>query len=375
MSEAIATPSPASALRRIVARVWNDPDMRSTAIGLLGVLIVHLLLLLFAPHMLRLEHAPSVMRPYSSSRHFNIELAPETFIKAPPKAPLPQQFVETNPDAPENIPDRTNNFGAQNQQVAQEKPTPKGKSESPAMEGRTDIKSTALVSGDRSRTAEQPAPVTIAEPPTPMTPTVAPRAEQNPLPGTQKMEGDAPDGIGTNVAEAARNPTAVPEKVEGLPDVPLVQGATSDMPQIDRNRPRQRPTLSSAKSSSRPAIFQQRTEGTSNIGIRAHNALQTTYGVYLNRLKEAVAQRWDDILDSSRIDVPRPSRVAVAFKLNKEGKISAVVSVEGDSSEFGRRACVSAINPRLDFSYGEWTSDMIAILGDETEIEFTFYYL
>jgi len=36
------------------------------------------------------------------------------------------------------------------------------------------------------------------------------------------------------------------------------------------------------------------------------------------------------------------------------------------------RACVSAITTRAP--YGDWTDDMIAVLGSEQEMTFSFYY-
>ena len=65
-------------------------------------------------------------------KEFSIELTPDMFEKAPPKAP-PMNFVEANPNAPDNAPDQTNNFAAQNQQVAQEKPSEESKSQKPAL--------------------------------------------------------------------------------------------------------------------------------------------------------------------------------------------------------------------------------------------------
>ena len=134
MSQTIASSSPFASLRRTFAGWWQEPDSRSVMVGIAGVLLIHLLLLLLAPHALRLEHAPSVLRPHSSAREFSIQIAPDTFTPKPvPKPPPPMKFVETNPNAPENIPDKTNNFGAQNQQAAQEKPTPNGKADHPAI--------------------------------------------------------------------------------------------------------------------------------------------------------------------------------------------------------------------------------------------------
>ena len=48
-------------------------------------------------------------------------------------------FVETNPDANNNIPDKTNNFGAQNQQAAQPVPDKDSTLRMPKTEGKKDF--------------------------------------------------------------------------------------------------------------------------------------------------------------------------------------------------------------------------------------------
>ncbi|HVU34140.1 MAG TPA: hypothetical protein VHE61_11945 [Opitutaceae bacterium] len=373
MSQVIVTPSPLTSMRQLAVRIWEDPDSRSTAIGLVGVLIVHLLVLLFAPHMLRLDHAPSVLRPHSSSRQFNIELAPETYSRPVPKPPMPKQFVETNPDAPENTPDKTNNFAAQNQQVAQEKPTPNGHSERPAMEGKKDFQSTQIVSGRLEKPVEQLSPPPMPQvAPTPPHPSSAPRAEQNPLPGFDRKLGDNPNAFGSNVAEATANARPIPNKVEGQKDVPLVEGALGLEPAIDPKHPRPRPMIV-RQQQVRPAIFAENKIGTENVGVIAINAKFNNYGAYLQRLVEAIQLEWDKIVDSSETYPPVGSYVVVHFFINSEGKIARFGNVENHSSDVGMQYCTSAITNRQP--YGEWTDDMKASLNpDGEELIFTFYY-
>lgn len=370
MSQSLASPSPSQSLRRTWSRLWNDPDSRSVIIGLLGMLLVHLLLLLLAPWMLRSD-GPSVLRPHSSAKEFNIELAEDNFLRPPEKAPLPQKFVETNPNAPENIPDKTNNFGAQNQQVAQEKPTPDGKSDRPAIEGQKEIKSTQIVSGQLQKPAEmvQSAP-SEQTPPTEQQVT-APKLEQNPLSGFEKFKGDDANSFGSNVAKFNEGAKDVPEKVEGAKDVPLVEGATSTQPRIDPLRPRPRPMVVKQQQV-RPAIFEENKFGTQNIGNIAYDAKWSNYGAYLQRLIETVQVQWERILIESRVYPTSGTHVKVVFHLDSQGAISQINSVEGTAGNQAEKACTSAITARAP--YGAWTDDMIAVLGDSQELAFTFYY-
>ena len=81
MSHAIANPSPATAMRRLIARVWDDPDSRSTVIGVIGVILIHLFLFFVTPHFVRFDPSAAIVRPRDTSRQFNVELAPDTLAE------------------------------------------------------------------------------------------------------------------------------------------------------------------------------------------------------------------------------------------------------------------------------------------------------
>lgn len=361
--------------RRFVPRLSEDPDVRSVQIGVVATILLHVVLWVLLPDKFENELVGSFVPKHTGSgQNFNIELAPNEFVnlKAPAPKPPPFKFVETNPDAPENEPDKTNNFGAQNQQAAQEKAPKKEGGDRPEMEGRKDIESAQIVSG-RLQEPTLPSPsampqlvAPVAEQPTPEA-----RREQNPLPGFEKTEGDNKDTFGTNIAKAAPNAQAVPEKVEGVKDAPLIQGATGVRMTIDRNRPAPRPSLS--HQNVRPAIFAENQIGTKNIGPVAVDARWSKYGEYLQKMIETVQIQWDVLLAEGK-GYPAPgSMVTVKFKMDANGAISRIVGVEGGLA--GPQAegyCVSAITKRSP--YGKWTEDMVAILGTEQEMTFVFFY-
>jgi hypothetical protein len=367
MSQTIVPPAPASGLRRLATRVWQDPDGRSTTIGVAVVVLFHLLLVVLGPRLLVFGHASLPPATSSPARDFNIEFAPEMFEK-PPKAPDPAKFVETNPEAPEN----TNTCAAHNQQVAQEKPTPDGKSDRPAMEGKKDFESNQIVSGRLSQPVERVDPeppavnIPVAE-----TPVMAPRAEQNPLSGTEKFEGDNQTGIGGSIAKRVENAQAVPEKVEGVRDAKAFEGATSLQPAIDPRKPRPRPQVVQTQQV-RPAILAEQRIGTTNVGLTAIDAKFSQYGAYLQRMIDSVQIQWERIILQMSAMPAGGSTVSVKFIMNDEGKITSIKTVESSASETGSRACVSAITDRSP--YGPWTDDMKAVLGTQQEMTFTFFY-
>lgn len=373
MSQSLATPNTAATARRYFARLWADEESRSTLVGVAGVILFYLLLWAVSPYLFRAEPlTPSATRPHAAPRQFSIELAPDTFVKPPPKTPPPKKFVETNPDAPENIPDKTNNFAAQNQQVAQEKPTPDGKSEMPALEGKKDFQNTQIVSGQLAKPVEQMEAVPPAEITPPAEKVVqAPKLEQNPLTGFEKKEGDNKDAYGTNIAKIPENTRPVPTRVEGSKNVPLIQDAVATQPAIDPLRPRPRPTVVKQQQV-RPAILAENKFGTTNIGPTAVSALWSNYGAYLSRMIESVQIQWEIFLGESKVYPASGSTVTVKFVMDSTGAITKIVSHESTASDGATRACMSAITKPAP--YGVWTDDMKAVLGEQQEMTFTFYY-
>ena len=368
MSQTIVTPPLSHTVRRALARMWEEPESRSILIGIVGTILVHLLLLLVGPTLLRNDKAGLAVRPHARPQQFNIQLAPDMY-KPPPKPRTQMKFVETNPDAPDNTPDQTNNFAARNQQVAQEKPTPNGKSERPAMEGQKEIHSTQIVDGRLEKPQEQvPAPMT------PVAPTesklTAPREEQVPLTGFDKKTGTS-DGFGSNIANPADAPKDIPNKVDGLKNVPLIEGATDMQPAIDPHHPRARPQVVKTMQT-RPAIFEENKIGTANVGIRGINANWSHYGEYLKKLTEVVQMQFDKLNDESRGTPPVGTTVTVKFSLNSEGKVTIINVDSSKGTEQAARISVSSI--AIPSPYGPWTDDMKALLGDQDEMTFDFYY-
>jgi len=367
MTHTLTATNPFAALRRFVARYREDPESRLVSIGLLAVVVVHLLLFLIVPYLLRGDVVHSTVRKQAVPRQFNIEIAPDEFVNPVLKQPQPNKYIEANPNAPDKIPDKTNNFSSKNQVLAQEKPQLDQHNEKPKLDGKKDIESNQTVSGQLSKPQDSvPVAPSVA---TPLKPQTAPKQAQDPLAGFDKMKEGA-DGFGSNLGKVANVDKPAPEKVEGAKDAPLVEGAQSLMPAIDPKKPRARPVLE--QTHTRPAIFEDNQFGTSNIGPIAFSAKWSNYGAYLHKMMEAIQMQWDRILIDSHTYPPSGSYVTVKFTMDLHGKITEILDVESTSSEQGKQSCVSAIT--LTAPYGDWTDDMIAVLGNSQELTFRFYY-
>ncbi|MCX6938661.1 MAG: hypothetical protein NTU80_12345 [Verrucomicrobia bacterium] len=379
-----ASAPPAPPVRRTHALDEPRPERR---VGLIGTVAAHallLVLLLTLPEdVLEVDR---VSAPPEVTRNFEIELAPELF-NPPRPVFVPPQFVEVNPSAPENVPDKTPFVGAQNQQVAQPVPTPDGASDTPAAEGTGEAGATALVSGQLQETPKPSLAEQLAQafaPPTP--PSILPERESPPaeqvpaqaingLGGGEQLLGETDGATGTTVTALPKVPGAESgaEPRRGTAEARAATGGYfAGTPAIDRNTPQERPQLTAATINARNTPTIKNEFGTKNIGGVSYNAKWSSYGEYLQRLIDAVQGQWERLIMRSAYYPVSGSLVRVVFKLNAKGEISEIVSVSGGGGELAQRLCVSAISERAP--YGDWSDDMRAALGAEQELGFTFFY-
>ena len=370
-----APPSKPVRRRSSWTRLSANPDVRSVQIAVIATIVLHLLLLWVAPRVESfVSHEDMSRTPTAADRTFEIQLA-QTPVAPPP--PPPMKFVEANPNAPENVPDKTNNFAAQNQQVAQEKPTPDHKSDTPAVKGDKDPNLTAIVTGDLAKPepASPPTPKPSDEPAKPETPGEAARRAQIPLPGIEKFQGNDAEGIGSTVAKPTPGAKNATDPVEGDPNATADQGKPRGIyysASIDPKHPQARRTLPASIVKARPTPLKNNDFGTENIGAVAYDAKWSSYGEYLKKFIDTVQVQWERILYQSNIYPTAGSRVTVIFRMNSEGKIYEIVKVSGSGGRAAQDACVSAITARDP--YGAWSEEMITALGKSQEFTFTFTY-
>jgi hypothetical protein len=350
--------------------VADTPQGRSVQIGVMGTLLVHLIFLLFAPRLFLSERSHREVPHRQMSRHFNVDLVPNPAHRPPPPPKPRMRYVEANPNAPENTPDKTNNVSDRNQQAAQEKPDLKHHNDTPTQEGRKDIPVQQIVTGNLSKPqpSEPQVPQVTPQPPAP---NVVQRRERNPIVGFDKAEGSNPEGYASNIGRKPENQQNVPNPVTGSKEGPDIASFAAGIPQIDRKHPQQRRVL---EQHVRPAVFAENKFGTSNVGVTGFDARWSNYGVYMKRLCEIVQIEWEHILDDTRPAVVSGNMVTVTFVLNSRGQVARIIKVDPapGTSEGAKNACAAAIsNPS---PYGVWSDDMIAVLGSEQTISFTFFY-
>lgn len=112
----------------------------------------------------------------------------------------------------------------------------------------------------------------------------------------------------------------------------------------------------------------------STVAIRAIDSRWIEYGTYLNELVEVIEAEWKARVDEQAVQAKPGDHVDVTFLLNSKGEVRMrVVTVQpvGMARIFIRQ-CTEAITKGAP--YRRWSGDMIAHLGMEQELTFSFYY-
>jgi len=348
----------------------EKPETRSVQIAVVLTIIFHLLLLGTAPYLFKSDPLPP---PRKQTKSYTIQLTPppKPAHKQPPIQKAMPKFVETNPNAPTNKPDKTDNVSNRDQQSAQEKPSKINNTDMPAIDGKKDFKNDQIVDGRLTKPVDATPPEPQNAPAVTPPSQAVPKAQQNPLVGYDHKLDPTSAGLGAQIAPVAPNPKPVPKKIDGLPNVAVVDGPTVTTPQVDPHHPRARPTLNMR---ARPAILADNPFGTKNSGITGRDARWSNYGDYMNKLEETVQIAWDDILSVEKAYPPPGTSVQITFILTSTGDIKAFkqVTPSAGMTEMGTHACEAAL--RNPAPFGKWTDDMIAVLGTEQEMTFTFFY-
>ncbi len=346
-------------------------------VGLVGTVLIHLLTL-FAVRNMPLDGASAVvddvadLRAKYDKQELTFMLADET----PPPRQL--RFVEVNPDAPENDPGKTDNYGARNQQAAQPEP---GKDNSDRGKTVGELaESTAIVTGSREQPPEATAlPGANGENGTGMQAVVIgaaaqPKAEA-PLPGFEKITGDNPDGLGTSIGQTPGDKADLDKKTEGKKDGTekgqlLVAANGGGLPGAPgRPAPRPRPKVQNVRS----AVLANQSLDASAAGAIGVSSRLSEAGVWWGEFIDTVDAQFQKSAGEMSTRPPSRSTVVVRFMVNAQGEVR-ILNVEGEDSA-GRMAtytCLDAVNARAP--YRPWTQEMINLFGTEEEVTFSFMF-
>lgn len=339
-------------------------------IGILLTLFFHGLALWVIPTGL-FESQPFVDDdPY---KEYSIELEPEE---------VEDVYTQTNPDEAENAPDETNRFAARDQQAAnEEKPEELDPNNRPASKSDDDIETDQILSGDL-----QPIPVLPPQGSEAETNEQSQQAQvasnglKKAIPIFSELPEDELDDEGIkdhNFEEMLEDATQVTElfkgeEEEGEDDAEKTE-EVQESQQVTQSigvpipSPRPRPKLAKVA----PGPVRNSTAGVSNTGNIAVDAKFSQFGDYVERLIEVVSIRWNTLADDSAVRESN-SMVRLRFKLNSNGDVENIDLLDSTAKFIGISLCRTAI--QSGSPYGEWTDEMIEVLGYDEEITFSFHY-
>lgn len=87
--------------------------------------------------------------------------------------------------------------------------------------------------------------------------------------------------------------------------------------------------------------------------LRGVDPRLASFGQYLQRMIETIQTQWERILIGSKLYPATGTQVKVVFRLDREGRIRQIVSVEGTAGTKAEQMGIVAITARAP--YGRWT--------------------
>lgn len=334
---------------------------RSLLIGGVGALAAHAILLAVLPDR--------ISEPRDSPERPSREIAfvfPEA--EEDPSEPLPEEYVATNPDVPSNPPDETRHFASRDQQAAQEeaseRETPE---ETPRVEGE-ELRSQNIIEGDPDPSVAESGPPSREEEETQVPDQEIPAVpERRPIPGSEDTEPE-PDEEGIHTVETEDEETGEEDLRQVGINFPEEQRGDSAQ-QASRNRPEPSPRPSLPRTHSGPVA--EREGSASRVGELAIDARKSEFGTYLERMLEAIERQWHSLARAHLSASDASSQVRIRFTLDSSGQVE-IIEVDSSATHTGTLICQDAIEARAPF--GNWSEEMIQVLGDEQTMTITFHY-
>lgn len=347
---------------------------KQTAVGLAVALLVHLAFILILPERILPEHRAAEQK---EAVVYEIDLV----------EPDEMRFVEANPEAPENEPDRSDQYSFRAQQAADESPettadnAPKVAGEEASqkiLQGQLD-QSPPVPPGVYSPQA-RPGEGEGTEGGKAGARTEAQVAPAQPLPAPDFIQQKpvSESGPGSRVELTAEAPEEMPEPEPDAPiDVyrppetvsPQVQpddgaGGAPEARPAPRARPRLAPELLSGP-------LMQSNSSASRRGKLAIDATFSEFGEYQQQFYAAVQTGWYQEIEFFE-PIDTAARVHVRFRMQADGTVDEVEAVQSTASKLATVICETAISKRSPFR--PWTEEMVRVFGTERWLNVVFHY-
>jgi len=347
---------------------------RATWIAAGITLLLHLLMVLVIPErVMPLQHPTGTDEPVV----YEIDLV----------EPQEMRYVEANPDAPENEPDRSDQYSFRAQQAADESPLTDPANQ-PAVDGEVD--SMKIVPGQQQQA--EPLPPGLyspnvrpgegegtegGQPGAQVLPQVTPPQPQ-PVPDFMQQKPLATEGPGSRLEPPVEPPVdaAAVAPVEPIQVYRPPQAVTAEVQTGDGNggaaqarpMPRTRPRLAPELITG-PLL---QSEGSARLrGALALDATFSEFGEYEQQFYAAIQAGWYQEIDFFQ-PIDTAARVQVRFRIQADGTVDQVKAVQSNASKIATVICETAITKRSPFR--PWTQEMVQVFGQERWIHVVFHY-
>ncbi|MGZ0654841.1 hypothetical protein ACWPKO_15510 [Coraliomargarita sp. W4R53] len=303
--------------------------------------------------------------------------------------PVEPRFVEASPEAPENEPDRTDQYSYRSQQAADLNPLEDALNQ-PNVDGEEDSQKILQGSleqvppiepgvyapnqrpgegeGDQGGKLGNPNEAAL---PKPSQPLPAPKfIQQDPV--TEAGPGSRSDLVGP-----AEEVFEAPDP-EAPIDVYRPQPTTEQQPEVvgdgaggaieAQPKPRARPRLA-------PELITgplMRSQGSaSRRGSVAIDATFSEFGEYEQQFYAAIQTGWYQEIEFFQ-PIDTATRVQVRFTIHADGRVTDVKAVQSTASEIATFICETALTKRSPFR--PWTKEMVQVFGQQRTLNVMFHY-
>ena len=349
-----------------------------TLLAFLATLFVHLGVILVVPEELMPRNQGDTGEVQKEVKAYEISLVD----------PAEARFVEASPEAPENEPDRKDQYSYRAQQAADNSPLSDAANK-PKVDGEEDSQKILQGSLEQAPPLEPGVYTPVARPgeddgvqggklgapnvlvlPQLAKPLPAPNfIQQDPAsalgPGSRvDFVGEAPEVIEAPDPDAPIDVYRPQSMVEQTQKVGDGKGGSIEAQPVPRARPRLAPELITGPVMRSHASASRR-------GSLAIDATFSEFGEYEQQFYAAVQTGWyQEIGFFQPIDTS--TRVQVRFTLYADGRVDKVKAVQTNASEIATFICETAITKRSPFR--PWTKEMVQVFGQQRTLDVVFHY-
>ena len=357
----------------------NDRESRwVTLLAVLATLLLHSGIILIVPKELMPRIEGGTDEAHKAADVYEISLVD----------PMEARFVEASPEAPENEPDRKDQYSYRAQQAADDSPLSDAANK-PKVNGEEDsqkilqgsLQQTSAVEpgvytplarlgegeGDQGGELGAPKELSLAKPAQSLP---APHFIQQDIaselgPGSRvDLVGEAAEVFDKPDPDAPINVYRSQSAAQQVQQIGDGAGGTPDAQATPRARPRLAPELITG-----PLM---RSQGSaSRRGSLAIDATFSEFGEYEQQFYAAVQTGWYQEIEFFQ-PIDTSTRVEVSFVLHADGRVENVQAVQTNASEIATFICETAITKRSPFR--PWTKEMVQVFGQQRTRYVVFHY-